>query len=110
MHQDDVRRDAISLSVIPILQGSLAHPHFGVRHAACQCARALTRSVQVLRTSVVDSGISSVIFDLVKDPAEDRRVRTAALAALCNLLNSFSPFREVCRLESSTDMPTAQII
>lgn len=73
----------------------MSHPHFGVRYAACQCARVLCRSISVLRTSVVDSGMGITLFDMINKPDEDSRVKVAALAGICNLLNDFSPMRAV---------------
>jgi hypothetical protein len=96
MLRDDVRREVAEPSLLPMVLAGISHPHVAVRYASCQCARALTRSIHVLRTSVVDSGIGATLLDTVKGADEDRRVRTAALAGVCNLLNNYSPFREVC--------------
>lgn len=95
MLRDDIRRELNDPGVAPLLQSAMAHPHAAVRYSACQCARALTRSIHVLRTSVVDNGIGSSLLHIVKNNGEDRRIRVVALAGMCNLLNNFSPFREV---------------
>ncbi|KAG6868809.1 hypothetical protein C0993_010107 [Termitomyces sp. T159_Od127] len=42
-------------SLIPVLRAGLAHPSPGVRFAACQCVRAMSRAIAVLRTNIVDS-------------------------------------------------------
>jgi hypothetical protein len=76
---------------------SLSHHHIGVRYAACQCVRALSRAVAVIRTNLVDSGIGITVFNIFKKPGEDRRVTYAALSAVCNLVNEFSPLRPVSR-------------
>ena len=95
LHWDGVRRDLSSQAFFLCIHVCMAHPSVGVRYAACQCARVLCRSVSVLRTSVVDSGIGKVLFELTKNPDEDIRVKVAAMAGICNLLNDFSPMREV---------------
>ncbi|KAF8522202.1 ARM repeat-containing protein [Hysterangium stoloniferum] len=97
LHWDGVRRDMSSNPnpFFPCVHVYLSHPNVGVRYAACQCARVLCRSISVLRTSVVDSGMGISLFDLIRNPEEDIRVKVAALAGICNLLNDFSPMRVV---------------
>ncbi|KAL4804845.1 armadillo-type protein [Aspergillus unguis] len=60
--------------------------------AACGAARMLTRSVSVLRTSLIDAGISTPLFDLIKHP--DIEVQIAATSVICNLALDFSPMKE----------------
>ena len=48
--------------LLPPLASALTHRHTGVRYAACQCVRALSRSVAVTRTSLVDSGLGAALF------------------------------------------------
>ncbi|KAI0064492.1 ARM repeat-containing protein [Artomyces pyxidatus] len=92
---DDTRRDITdNLRLIPILTAALAHPHTGVRYAACQCVRALSRSVAVARTSLVDSGLGSNLYQTFLKQDEDRRVTYAALTAVCNLVSEYSPLRQ----------------
>jgi len=97
LHWDGVRRDLSSNPnpFLPCVHVCLSHPNVGVRYAACQCARVLCRSISVLRTSVVDSGMGISLFDLIRNPEEDIRIKVAALAGICNLLNDFSPMRVV---------------
>lgn len=61
--------------------------------AACGAARMLTRSVSVLRTSLIDAGVSTPLFDLIKHPDID--VKIAATSVICNLALDFSPMKEV---------------
>ncbi|KAJ7636791.1 ARM repeat-containing protein [Roridomyces roridus] len=82
-------------SLLPLIHSSLSHPRAGVRYAAAQCVRALSRAVAVLRTNIVDSGLGLAVFHLFLKPDEDRRVTGAALAAVCNIVNEFSPLRPI---------------
>ena len=61
--------------------------------AACGTARALSRSVGILRTSLVDAGLASPLYTLLKH--RDIEVQNAATAVVCNLVLDFSPMREV---------------
>lgn len=62
--------------------------------AACGAARMLTRSVSVLRTSLIDAGIAPPLFVLIRHPGID--VQIAATSVICNLALDFSPMKEVC--------------
>lgn len=61
--------------------------------AACGAVRALSRSVSVLRTTLIDTGVAGPVFDLLEH--QDIEVQIAATAAVCNLLTDVSPMREV---------------
>ncbi|MCJ1405232.1 hypothetical protein MMC11_008459 [Xylographa trunciseda] len=60
--------------------------------AACGTARALSRSVSTLRTSLVDAGLAAPLYTLLKN--RDIEVQVAATAVVCNLVLEFSPMRE----------------
>lgn len=150
---DDIRRRITDeLRLLPHISRALrAKRHVGTRYAACQCVRAVSRAVSVLRTGLVDSGLGMDVLRIVlgrelgdrfggssganRDTAfdgrmgrvgssgegdgirmdisdggvsrtrgslgEDPRVLTAALSAVCNIVNDFSPLRPVSRLEFS---------
>ncbi len=61
--------------------------------AACAAARALSRSVSILRTSLIDAGVAKPLFALLSSP--DTKIKVAATAVVCNLVLEFSPMREV---------------
>ncbi|CAH0032021.1 unnamed protein product [Clonostachys rhizophaga] len=61
--------------------------------AGCHAVRGLTRSVSILRTTIVDHDIAPAIFEYMKHPNVD--VRSAATATMSNLVLEFSPVREM---------------
>lgn len=103
--------------VLPLVCSALSHPSYGVRAAACQLARALSRTIAILKTSLVDSGVGEEVVETLRRevarradeggelPAEfdvtaeeelgDRAwtVEVAATATICNLVTDFSPLR-----------------
>ncbi|KAI0045366.1 ARM repeat-containing protein [Auriscalpium vulgare] len=92
---DDTRRDITdNHRLIPVITTALSHPHIGVRYAACQVVRALSRSVAVTRTSLDDSGLGASLYQVFLKEDEDRRVTYAALTAVCNLVSDHSPLRK----------------
>lgn len=60
--------------------------------AACYAVRMLSRSVNILRTSLIDNVVATPMFSLLRHPNLD--VQNAATAAICNLVTDFSPMRD----------------
>lgn len=111
--KDEYRKAIIDNGVVPFIIESLT-PHdatsslpskgvdpstlpcgnpVAVLLAACGITRALSRSVNILRTSLIDAGVAAPLFVLLKH--RDMEVQIAATAVVCNLLLEFSPMREV---------------
>jgi len=61
--------------------------------AACGAVRALSRSVSILRTTLIDNGVAMPVFSLLRHP--DIEVQIAATATVCNLVTDVSPMRDV---------------
>ncbi|KAI5267076.1 ARM repeat-containing protein [Aureobasidium subglaciale] len=61
--------------------------------AACRAATALSRSVSLLRTALIDAGITKPIYNLLA--TTDVEVQIAATNVICNLVLEFSPMRQV---------------
>jgi len=61
--------------------------------AACGAIRALSRSVSILRTTLIDNGVAMPVFHLLQHP--DIEVQIAATATVCNLVTDISPMRDV---------------
>ncbi|KAJ3568008.1 hypothetical protein NP233_g5999 [Leucocoprinus birnbaumii] len=96
LFDNEIRRAVTDeMYFIPIIHTCLFHRHVGVRYAACQCVRALSRAVTVLRTNIVDSGLGMTIFSIFKKREEDLSIVNAALSAVCNIVINFSPLRPI---------------
>jgi hypothetical protein len=60
--------------------------------AACGVIRSVSRSVNILRTSLIDAAVAIPMFSLLRH--ENDEVKIAATAAVCNLVLDFSPMRK----------------
>ena len=61
--------------------------------AACKAARSMSRSVGLLRTSLIDAGLARPVYALLKHP--NIEVVIAATDVVCNIITEFSPMRAV---------------
>lgn len=61
--------------------------------AACKMTRSLSRSVSVLRTSLIDHGVAHPVFELLRHPSV--KVQIAATEVITNLVLDVSPMRTV---------------
>jgi armadillo repeat-containing protein 8 len=75
--------------------------------AACHTVRMLSRSVSVLRTYLVDFGVSKPLFGFLRHPDID--VQIAATAVMCNLVIEVSPMREVRCILSNSAQPSSSL-
>ncbi|WWD22052.1 hypothetical protein CI109_106540 [Kwoniella shandongensis] len=126
--QYEPTRSYISDCNPPILShilSALSHPSYGVRAAACQLARALSRTVAILRTTLVDSGVGEEVIKVLKREVDGRlknergndddegdvelgervwTVEVAASATICNLIADFSPLKTSLLREGGLDL------
>ncbi|KAL8841783.1 MAG: hypothetical protein Q9170_000816 [Blastenia crenularia] len=115
--QDEIRKPIIEAGVVPFVIESLKPYHsfslkgssgntrdaspqespsqienaVGVILAACGATRSLSRSVHMLRTSLMDAGVAEPLYVLLKH--SDIKVQAAATSVISNLLLEFSPMR-----------------
>ncbi|CAB4378080.1 unnamed protein product [Rhizophagus irregularis] len=89
---DDGRKLVVEAKIIPHIVAAMSHRSYGIRAAACQCTRSLSRSINILRTSLVDAGVATPLFKLLSDESTD--VQATACATLCNLVLDFSPMKK----------------
>ncbi|CCO36717.1 Armadillo repeat-containing protein 8 [Rhizoctonia solani AG-1 IB] len=75
--------------------GAMGSPDAEVRWAGVMLARAVARSTGVLRTGLYDSGIGRATFEMLMHGESDKRVLVAVLRMCCNLLNQYSPMRDM---------------
>jgi hypothetical protein len=61
--------------------------------AACKVTRSLSRSVSVLRTSLIDHGVAQPVYELLMHPSV--KVQIAATEVITNLVLEMSPMRPV---------------
>jgi hypothetical protein len=59
---DDGRKLVVEAKIIPHIVAAMSHRSYGIRAAACQCTRSLSRSINILRTSLVDAGVATPLF------------------------------------------------
>ncbi|CAG8527125.1 5191_t:CDS:10 [Ambispora leptoticha] len=88
---DNGRKLVVDAKIIPHIVTAMSHKSYGVRSAACQLTKSLSRSVHILRTSLVDAGIAGPLFKLLSDESTD--VQTIACATFCNMVLEFSPMK-----------------
>ncbi|KAI2631956.1 ARM repeat-containing protein [Hypoxylon sp. NC1633] len=93
--QDGHRKAVVEQDVVPYVVESLTPSSSNppsVVLAALYVQRMLSRSVRILRTVLVDHGVSHPIFMLLRH--HDVEIQVAAASAICNLVMDFSPLRE----------------
>ncbi|CAG8500860.1 8803_t:CDS:10 [Paraglomus occultum] len=89
---DAGRKLVVEANIVTQIVQAMSHRSYGVRAAACQCTRSLSRSVNILRTSLIDAGVAGPLFKLLSDESTD--VQTIACATLCNMVLEFAPMKK----------------
>jgi hypothetical protein len=119
---DAPRKEVIASNLLPRFVKSLTDPSILVRAASCQCCRALSRAISIVRTKLADEGAGSRLFDLafgidhesvggptlghsvgdgvcedddLDEDAVEIQLKNIAMGALCNLVLEFSPMKWV---------------
>jgi len=102
------------------LREAVVDPSYGVRAGACQFVRVLSRTVALVRTTLMDAGVASAVVCMFANyvpsrleeitanklaaewrdggeswPDRDYVVEITALAALCNLVADCMPLKQV---------------
>ncbi|KAI1418158.1 ARM repeat-containing protein [Hypoxylon sp. FL1857] len=93
--KDEYRKAVVEQEVIHHIVESLnpsTDNPVSVVLAACYAVRMLSRSVNILRTALVDHAVSTPLLQLLRH--HDVEVRVAAAEAACNLVMDISPMRE----------------
>lgn len=90
---EDSRRKILSFEPQGPIAAALVHESMGVRIAACNCIKNISRSVKNLRTSLTDEGVVFPLFKLLDD--ESPAVQVAALSAISNVVLDFTPHKTV---------------
>ena len=80
------------------LDASVGNPT-SVLIAACRAATAISRSIFLLRTSLIDAGIAKPILSLTQQ--SDIGTKVGATCVICNLLVECSPMRNVSLMRKS---------
>lgn len=96
--RDEIRRrlvDHTTPTLLPLIVSSLSVRNVGVRIAASRLVRALSRSISILRTSLVDAGVAAKLLAILQNKDEDDQVKVEATASICNLVLNFSPMKQV---------------
>lgn len=111
-----------TLPILEYLREAINDPSYGVRAAACQLVRVLSRTVALVKTSLMDSGVASAVISMFANHAPSRIeeitanrsseewvdggpswsdrnyiVEITALTALCNLIADCIPLKQVSR-------------
>ncbi|GAA5984444.1 hypothetical protein JCM11641_000140 [Rhodosporidiobolus odoratus] len=112
------RRLLLDTNLLPHVLSALAHSSVGVRAAGCHCIRALSRSLNLLRTDLVEAHAEEPLVRLLRED-ENEVVKITASAAVANLLLEFSPMRQalldagclprMCQLVVKASNPTLRL-
>lgn len=112
LHEDEFRKLIIEKGGLQLITKAMAlSPNSNtlpsaslkkVKVSACNLLRSLSRSVALLRTSLDSKDVADSIVDLLQtgesnsqqEMDDDMEVKSAVMAATCNLILEFSPLRD----------------
>ena len=92
LNEEDAKRSVMDLKGISIIVDSLKDKDEQVRAAACLCAKSLSRSRKLVKSSLSDCNIDGPLLSLLSDPSP--QVQQTACATLINLVLNFNPMKE----------------
>jgi hypothetical protein len=92
LNEEDAKRSVMDLKGISIIVDSLKDNNEQVRAAACLCAKSLSRSRKLVKSSLSDCNIDGPLLSLLSDPSP--QVQQTACATLINLVLNFNPMKE----------------
>ena len=75
-----------------VLLPALSSCAVGVQIAACRLIRVLSRTIGLLRTSLLDAGVAERMLALLRNDAH-AFIHAEVLASVCNMLVKFSPMK-----------------
>lgn len=95
MDSEDTCRKVAELKLLPPVIASLSSKYSNVVCAATQCTRSLSRSVNILKASFVDTNAGPSLYHLLAHKEHLPLTQLTALAVMSNVFVEFSPLKSI---------------